>query len=146
MAVKRSMKKAKAAPIKRSIKRASPVDEFIDANAGEAEMADIVAQEEVDAGMDTEIPADAMEDFQEAPLTPEQQAEKDSMEGSNAAARAGNPNVPTMKSIQKTVNNFIAKSKREASYAEFMKLSPDERDAVVLAEQEEIKARRAKQK
>ena len=142
MAVKRSMKKAKAAPIKRSIKRASPVDEFIDADVGKAEMADIKAQEEVEAEIGIESPDDDMRDFHQAPLRPEQQAEKDALEGSNAAAEASNNSLEVRQSIADKVRGFQERNKSKAAYNEFMALSPEERAVILDEEQRASKAKR----
>lgn len=142
MAVKRSMKKTKAAPIKRSIKRASPVDEFIDADVGKAEMADIKAQEEVEAEIGIESPDDDMGGFHQAPLRPEQQAEKDALEGSNAAARASNNSLEVRQSIADKVRGFQERNKSKAAYNEFMALSPEERAVILDEEQRASKAKR----
>ena len=125
MAVKRSMKKAKAAPVKRSIKRApAQTDVAID------ELPPMVT------------PEDIMNAGDEAPLTPEQQAEKDALEGSNAAARASNNSLEVRQSIADKVRGFQERNKSKAAYNEFMALSPEERAVILDEEQRASKAKR----
>jgi len=118
MAVKRSMKKAKAAPIKRSIKRApAQTDVAID------ELPPMVT------------PEDIMNAGDEAPLTPEQQAEKDALEGSNAAAVANNTTLPAQAQVQMTAQKF----KDTVAFKEFMALPIEERKKLI-AEDPDVKA------
>jgi len=126
MAVKRSMKKAKAAPIKRSIKRA-PAE------------AVTILDEQLPPAVDA---TSAEQDFMEAPLTPEQQAEKDALEGSNAAAMVSNNSLEVRQSIADRVRGFQERNKSKASYQEFMALSPEERAVILDEEQKASKAKR----
>jgi len=126
MAVKRSMKKTKAAPIKRSIKRA-PAE------------AVTILDEQVPPAVD---PTSAEQDFMEAPLTPEQQAEKDALEGSNAAAMVSNNSLEVRQSIADRVRGFQERNKSKAAYNEFMALSPEERAVILDEEQRASKAKR----
>lgn len=128
MAVKRSLKKAKAAPIKRSIKRApSAAVTVLDADL----------MDEVPAMVD---PTAAEVDFTEAPLTPEQQAEKDTLEGANAAAVANNTTLPVQESVQMTAQKF----KDTVAFKEFMALPLNERRKLIDEDQEAQKAKAPK--
>jgi len=192
MAVKRSMKKAKAAPITRAFKRKGPdytkvkslkeiplnndsfpliedpnkaeinmdeVDDSVDLNDdgksddGSYESAEPVkrsikrapsqAVTSLDEVLDPMVDAaDAEVDFMEAPLTPKQQAEKDALEGANAAATAGNLALPERQSIADRVRGFQERNKSKASYQEFMALSPEERAVILDEEQKASKAKR----
>ncbi len=130
MAVKRTMSKKKA-PIKREIKRApskavTNMDEEMDLDESALEpMVDATSAEQ---------------DFMEAPLTPEQQAEKDAMDGGNAAASANNATIPERKALATSAQSF----KSSASYAEFMALPPEERRKLIDEDQTEQKKMKIK--
>ena len=64
-------------------------------------------------------------DFKDAPLTPEQQSEKDTLDGHNAALRAINGAVPEINKLNHSVFNW----KKDMTFKEFLKLSPEEQKA-----------------
>ena len=142
MAVKRKMSAKKKEPVKRSIKRAATeVDAFLDDESGEAEMADIVAQEDVEA-MAESSPEDAIVDFQDGPLTPEQMLEKETLEGRNAVAKMSNDTLPARRSIDATVKAFTARNRSKRELEEFMALPLEARRVIIDKEQAESKAGR----
>lgn len=130
MAVKRSMSKKKE-PIKRQIKRApaAPAEVLPDP-------ADVVDAEVPPAA----TPAALQDDFIEAPLTPEQQAENDAIDGHNAAADAINAVIPETNKLNKTLEKF----KRSQEYKDLMALPIEERRKIIDADQEELKAKKMK--
>lgn len=127
MAVKRSLKKKAKAPIKRSIKRApTSATTILDPELGELPpMVDALSAEE---------------DFREAPLTPAQQAEKDAMEGANAAATANNTTLPEQRSVEMNANAF----RNTVSYKELMALPIEERRKLIEADQADQKSKASK--
>ncbi|HET8686941.1 MAG TPA: hypothetical protein VFM18_09795 [Methanosarcina sp.] len=94
------------------------------------------ADEGVDAA--TQMDQNPNDDFAEAPLTPEQQREKDTLDGHNAALRAINGAVPEINKL----NHSIFKFKSDMTFADFLKLSPEEQKAQFLEAQAAAKKRK----
>lgn len=143
MAVKRKMNAKKKEPIKRVMKRApaSEVDAFIDDGSGESEMADIIAQDQVAAITPEPGPEDAIVDFREGPLTPEQELEKETLEGRNAIAKMSNDTLPARRSIDATVKAFTARERSKRELEEFMALPLEVRRVIIDKEQAESKGK-----
>ena len=98
MAIKKALNKKKE-PVKRAVKRtpATAVDAFVDETVGEMDLS------AVEPNLD---PTAVEVDFTEAPLTPDQIAERDALAGSNAAAAANNTTIPQQQAVQRSAQNF----------------------------------------
>lgn len=123
MAIKKALNKKKE-PVKRAVKRtpATAVDAFVDETVGEMDLS------AVEPNLD---PTAVEVDFAEAPLTPDQIAERDALAGSNAAAAANNTTIPQQQAVQRSAQNF----KDTVAYKEFMALPLDERRKLIDEDQ-----------
>lgn len=140
MAIKKALNKKKE-PVKRAMKRAPAQAGFVDgvldrsADPGfTAQAADMTDPSNAfnNAALENVVdPTSAEEDFQTAPLTPSQQAEKDALEGSNAAAKANNTTLSNQASVQRTARMF----KDTVAYKELMSLPLEERRKLIEEDQ-----------
>lgn len=129
MAIKKALVKKKE-PISRSMRAPATVVDVTDQMVADA------------VGM----AGDPADDFAQAPLTPEQQAEKDAMDGFNAAAEAGNGAIPERKELAKSARALKALGLRQEGMREFMALPKEERDRLIDQEQVELKEKYKKYK
>lgn len=110
MAIKKSLKKKKA-PITRSMRAPATVVDVTDEMVEEA----------------VSMSDDPMDTYVEGDLTPEQQSEKDALEGKNAAAMANNYSIKEQRGLESTFNAWKATEANRAAYEAFKALPEEER-------------------